>query len=40
MSRRPHVALIVETSTMSGRRILQGIGRYLRTHRPWSVFVE
>src|SRR3954454_14934372 len=40
MARRPHVALMVETSSIFGRRILEGITRYLRMHRPWSVFVE
>jgi LacI family transcriptional regulator len=40
MTRSPHVALLVETSSITGRRILQGIARYLRSHRPWSVFVE
>src|SRR4051812_25219419 len=40
MARCPHVALMIETSGVFGRRILQGIARYLRTHRPWSVFVE
>lgn len=40
MARHPHVALMVETSSIYGRRILQGIARYLRSHRPWSVFVE
>ena len=36
----PHVALIVETSSHYGREILVGVTRYLRTHRPWSVFLE
>lgn len=40
MVRRPHVALMIETSSIFGRRLLQGIARYLRSHRPWSVFVE
>jgi LacI family transcriptional regulator len=40
MARSPHVALLVETSSITGRRVLQGIARYLRSHRPWSVFVE
>jgi LacI family transcriptional regulator len=38
--RRPHVALIVETSIHYGRQILRGITRYLRSHQPWSVFLE
>src|SRR4051812_35945579 len=40
MARRPHVALLVETSSVFGRRILEGIARYLRGHRGWSVFLE
>jgi LacI family transcriptional regulator len=40
MRRRLHVALIIETSTVYGRRILRGVNRYLRTHRPWSVFFQ
>ncbi|HEY7119977.1 MAG TPA: substrate-binding domain-containing protein, partial [Tepidisphaeraceae bacterium] len=40
MTKRPHVALIVETSIHYGRQILRGITGYLRSHRPWSVFLE
>ena len=40
MARQPHVALMVETSSIFGRRLLMGVARYLRSHRPWSVFVE
>lgn len=40
MTKRPHVALIVETSIHYGRLILNGVTRYLRSHRPWSVFLE
>ena len=36
----PHVALLVETSTSFGRRVLQGISLYLREHGPWAVFAE
>ncbi len=36
----PHVALMIETSSIYGRRLLQGITRYLRSHRPWSIFLE
>ena len=39
-SRRPRVALIVETSLASGRDILRGIARYLRVHGPWSIYHE
>jgi LacI family transcriptional regulator len=36
----PHVALIVETSIHYGRQVLQGITRYVRSHQPWSCFLE
>jgi LacI family transcriptional regulator len=36
----PHVALIVETSTVFGRRVLRGVSLYLRENGPWSVYVE
>jgi LacI family transcriptional regulator len=34
------VALIVETSIHYGRQVLRGITRYIRSHEPWSVFLE
>jgi LacI family transcriptional regulator len=37
---RPRVALDVETSLVYGRRILEGVSRYLRANRPWSIYVE
>jgi LacI family transcriptional regulator len=37
---RPRVALMIETSTVYGRNLLQGITRYLRTHRSWSIYLE
>src|SRR5262249_34695319 len=40
MNRRFQVALVVETSLAYGRRILRGITRFLRSHQPWSVFLE
>ncbi len=40
MTRIPQVVLIVETSTHFGRAILGGIADFLRSHRPWTVFVE
>ena len=40
MAARPHVALIVETSIHYGRQVLQGITRYVRSHQPWSCFLE
>jgi len=39
-SRRPHVALLVETSLASGRDVLLGIAQYVRDHGPWSIFQE
>jgi LacI family transcriptional regulator len=36
----PRVALIIETSSPYGCRILTGIAKYLRTHHRWSVFLE
>ncbi|WP_435009498.1 XylR family transcriptional regulator [Tundrisphaera lichenicola] len=40
MARRRRVALIVETSSAYGRRILRGIRRYVHTHQSWSIFLE
>lgn len=38
--KRPHVALLVETSLISGREILRGIARYVQEHRPWTIYHE
>jgi LacI family transcriptional regulator len=40
MSERPRVALDVETSLVYGRQILDGVSRYLRANRPWSIYLE
>ncbi len=40
MAERPRVALLVEMSGIYGRQILDGIARYVRSHQPWSVFLE
>jgi LacI family transcriptional regulator len=40
MNERPSVALIIETSSVYGRRLLAGVTRWMRTHTPWSVFLE
>ena len=40
MAHRPRVALDVETSLVYGRQILQGVSRYLRANRPWSIYLE
>ena len=39
-SRRPHVALIVETSKAYGRGLLRGITRYVRSCGPWSIYID
>ena len=38
--KKPHVALLIETSRSYGRGILRGVRRYLAEHDPWSVFME
>jgi LacI family transcriptional regulator len=40
MAEYPRVALDVETSLTYGRQILDGVSRYMRGNRPWSVYVE
>jgi LacI family transcriptional regulator len=40
MLRRRRVALLVETSLIYGRRILEGITKYLRSHQRWSIFLD
>jgi LacI family transcriptional regulator len=40
MATYPHVALIVETAKQYDRGLLRGIGRYVRGHGPWSVYLE
>lgn len=37
---KKRVALLVETSSSYGRNVLSGIGRYMRIHPNWSVFLE
>ena len=36
----PRVALLVDTSTSWGRRIIHGVSNYVRQHKPWQLFVE
>lgn len=36
----PHVALIVETSTVFGRGVLRGVSMYVQENGPWSVYLE
>ncbi len=40
MPNRPHVALIIETSLISGREILRGIAHYVRERGPWLIYHE
>jgi len=37
---RRSVALLIETSKSYGRGLLEGISRYVHTHRPWSIYIE
>lgn len=34
-----HVALLIETSNEYARGLLSGIKNYMRTHRPWSIYL-
>lgn len=36
----PRVAVLVDTSTSWGRRILRGINNYTRKEGPWQIYVE
>ena len=40
MSSPRHVMLIIETSKIYGRGLLDGIGRYAMPHGQWSLDVE
>jgi LacI family transcriptional regulator len=40
MSSLRHVMLIIETSKVYGRGLLDGIGRYAMAHGRWSLYVE
>jgi LacI family transcriptional regulator len=31
---------MIETSTVYGRNLIQGVTRYLRSHRDWSIYLE
>jgi LacI family transcriptional regulator len=39
MAKRPHVALLIETSNSYARGLLRGVYAYLREHRPWSIYL-
>lgn len=36
----PHVALIIDTLGVYGRRILRGINHYLSSHSSWSIYLD
>jgi LacI family transcriptional regulator len=40
MSQRPRVALWIDMSNLHGRRILEGVTRYLRSHRAWTIILD
>jgi LacI family transcriptional regulator len=40
MAKRPHVALLIESSRGYGRGLLRGIAEYIRVHGPWSVYLQ
>jgi LacI family transcriptional regulator len=40
MADTKHVMLVIETSKVYGRALLQGIGRYALAHGAWSLYVE
>lgn len=39
-SSRPRVALLIESSRAYGRQLLLGVARYVRSHGPWSIFLQ
>lgn len=40
MPQKRRVALIIETSSIYGRHLLEGVVRYMQAHDDWSVFLE
>ena len=36
----PHIAVLVDTATGWGRRVVRGIARYVRKHGPWDIWIE
>ncbi len=36
----PRVMLLIETSRSYGRGLVEGIGRYVSLHGPWSIYFE
>ena len=39
-NKAPHVAVLVDTATGWGRRVVRGIGRYVREHEPWDIWID
>jgi LacI family transcriptional regulator, galactose operon repressor len=39
-SRRPRVALLIESSRAYGRGLLLGVSKYVREHGPWSISLQ
>jgi len=39
-SRRPRVALLIESSRAYGRGLLLGVAKYVREHGPWSISLQ
>src|SRR4026209_2618793 len=39
-SRRPRVALLIESSRAFGRGLLVGVAQYVRENGPWSIFLQ
>lgn len=40
MATKRRVALIIETSSIYGRKLLEGVVRFMRSHDDWAVFLE
>lgn len=40
MDQAPRVAVLVETSTSWGRRLIRGIGNYVQSHQAWRLTIE
>jgi LacI family transcriptional regulator len=38
--RSPRVVLLIDTSSIYGRELIEGIGRYAAEHGPWSIYHE
>jgi LacI family transcriptional regulator len=38
--RSPQVMLLIDTSSVYGRELIEGVGRYAAEHGPWSIYHE